>query len=451
MQLSTAISCFNQYLRNKIRILVTHQVHLLTDVRRIIYVSGGEIKFQGNYEELVRHGVDMEMIKATVLDTAEETKDKLDVTASHNNSMDKSAHIENGHVETMQLLTRLNSQDSTKQHVDSAEVSFVKSSDILDLSSSHMLINRTQLLDNTRNTIESNKDYDESQQTGLLSWRTYLLYFKLGGGTFGAALNFLIFMSAELMIAVTDYWVSSWAALEAIDMSVKQANITSETSFSFNESPPSTITTSLFEGRSRYYGIYCLLLATCYVLGTLRTFTFYHLCMNASRSLHKRMIRSVLATPVRFFDLNPIGRLMNRFSKDMSVLDENIPQTVFDFMHSAMLVISPICIIVYLNQLMVIPLVVVLAVFLYIRKYCIVSLIAIKRIENVNRSPIYVHVNNTIGGLATIRAARLQDKLVAEFCAHCDYHMRSLLAFFDVSRRMGLLFGWFPFRYYLYM
>ena len=428
MQLATAISCFNQYLRNKIRILVTHQVHLLTDVGRIIYMSGGEIKFQGDYEELLRHGVDMEMLKATAADTVEETKDKLDVTASHNNgikdALDKSAH-ERGDVESMQLLPR---KDSTKLNGDSAG-----SAD-----------NLVRMADSC-NVVEADTTYDEAQQQNMLSWRTYLLYFKLGGGIFGAALNFLIFMSAELMIAVTDYWVSSWAALEAIDMSVKQANITSETSFSFNESPPSTITTSLFEGRSRYYGIYCLLLATCYVLGTLRTFTFYHLCMNASRSLHKRMIRSVLATPVRFFDLNPIGRLMNRFSKDMSVLDENIPQTVFGFMHCAMLVIRPICVIVYLNKLMIIPLVIVLAVFLYIRKYCLVSLMEIKRIENVNRSPIYVHVNNTIGGLATIRAARRQDTLNAEFYTHCDYHMRSLLAFFDVGRWMAVLLGSFQF------
>ena len=427
-------------------------------------MSGGEIKFQGNYEELVRHGVDMEMLKATAADTAEETKDKLDVTASHNNSMDKSAHIENGHVETMQLLTRLNSQDSTKQHVDSAAMNFVTSSEILDLTSSHMLLNRSQLLRPTDNAIEltdkpmaADTNYDEAQQHGLLNWRTYFLYFKLGGGIFGAVLNFLIFMSAEFSIAVTDYWVSYWASLEAIDMSVKQANITSLASspllgdsFPSNESLPSTITSSLFEGRTRYYGIYCLLLATCYVLGTLRTLTFYQLCMNASRSLHKRMIRSVLATPVRFFDLNPIGRLMNRFSKDMSVLDENIPQTVFDFMHCAMLVISPICVIVYLNQSMLIPLVVVLVLFLYIRKYCLVSLMELKRIENVNRSPIYVHVNNTIGGLATIRAARRQDTLVAEFYTHCDYHTRSLLAFFDVARWMAVQLGTFPFKNVVY-
>ena len=49
--------------------------------------------------------------------------------------------------------------------------------------------------------------------------------------------------------------------------------------------------------------------------------------------MHRNMNNCVMSTPIRFFDLNPLGRIMNRFSKDIGVLDESIPWTIYDFMH----------------------------------------------------------------------------------------------------------------------
>ncbi len=38
------------------------------------------------------------------------------------------------------------------------------------------------------------------------------------------------------------------------------------------------------------------------------------------------MFIKVLRAPMRFFDLNPVGRVMNRFSKDMGAVDDQVPQ-----------------------------------------------------------------------------------------------------------------------------
>ena len=44
------------------------------------------------------------------------------------------------------------------------------------------------------------------------------------------------------------------------------------------------------------------------------------------------MLNSILKAKIRFFDLNPIGRIMNRFSKDIGNVDETLPHTLFDFL-----------------------------------------------------------------------------------------------------------------------
>jgi ATP-binding cassette subfamily C (CFTR/MRP) protein 4 len=43
------------------------------------------------------------------------------------------------------------------------------------------------------------------------------------------------------------------------------------------------------------------------------------------------MLISVIETKIRFFDVNPVGRIMNRFSKDLANLDLILPNTLFEY------------------------------------------------------------------------------------------------------------------------
>ena len=47
--------------------------------------------------------------------------------------------------------------------------------------------------------------------------------------------------------------------------------------------------------------------------------------LRASSALHIRLIGDVLRLPMVFFDTTPVGRLLNRFSKDVDVLDNTLP------------------------------------------------------------------------------------------------------------------------------
>ncbi len=60
--------------------------------------------------------------------------------------------------------------------------------------------------------LDSNKDseYEEKTTLGALSWKTYFIYFKVGGGVFGALLVFIIFILSQLFVVMADYWVSIW-------------------------------------------------------------------------------------------------------------------------------------------------------------------------------------------------------------------------------------------------
>jgi ATP-binding cassette subfamily C (CFTR/MRP) protein 4 len=71
--------------------------------------------------------------------------------------------------------------------------------------------------------------------------------------------------------------------------------------------------------------IFKVFLGCATLLTILRSVAFGLFRFLAAQKMHNQMIESVLATDIRFFDLNPIGRIMNRFTKDVGNIDDALP------------------------------------------------------------------------------------------------------------------------------
>jgi len=305
-------NCFNKYLKSKINILVTHQVHFLTNVNKIIYLSDGEIKIQGCFADLIKTGINMDMII--------NSKSKENIEKERLNSLNST-----------NIQEIIKSDDKINQSIEL--LAAVSSNQFLNATSSSLnIVKSTRKLDVSEIEENDQLDEEETKKSGVLSWKNYFVYFKVGGGFFGCIFNFVVFISAQVLVVLADYWVSNWSSLEDIDMLNKiktLSNITNCSNCTFDISHDN-IQTELFKDRYYYYNVYCLLIGSALIIGTLRTIIFYKLCINSSKYLHKKMFKSVMFTRIRFFDLNPLGRIMNRFSKDIGVVDETIPMTVFD-------------------------------------------------------------------------------------------------------------------------
>lgn len=46
--------------------------------------------------------------------------------------------------------------------------------------------------------------------------------------------------------------------------------------------------------------------------------------LHAAKILHNVMLNSILRAPMVFFHTNPIGRIINRFAKDLGDIDRNV-------------------------------------------------------------------------------------------------------------------------------
>lgn len=69
--------------------------------------------------------------------------------------------------------------------------------------------------------------------------------------------------------------------------------------------------------------------------------------VTAAGNLHSRMLSNVLRAPMMFFDTTPSGRIVNRFSSDVAVVDNTLPATLRMVMLQVFGVIGTLIIISY--------------------------------------------------------------------------------------------------------
>lgn len=89
-----------------------------------------------------------------------------------------------------------------------------------------------------------------------------------------------------------------------------------------------------------YLGIYAVFGFSQAGFVLLSTFALAMASFFASRTLHNKMLDNVLQTPMSFFDTTPLGRILNRFSKDVDTIDVAIPQALQEFLETLFSIFS---------------------------------------------------------------------------------------------------------------
>ncbi|KAM0751625.1 P-loop containing nucleoside triphosphate hydrolase protein [Meredithblackwellia eburnea MCA 4105] len=135
---------------------------------------------------------------------------------------------------------------------------------------------------------------------------------------------------------------------------------------------------------------------------------------NASKSLHRAAIRGVIAAPMSFFDTSPLGRIMNRFSKDIDTIDNTLNDAMRMFVSTAASVVGAVILIACVQHYFVIAVVFILYGYWMCANFYRASAREIKRLDNFLRSSLYAHFSESLTGLATIRAYGEDNKFLKQ-------------------------------------
>jgi len=126
--------------------------------------------------------------------------------------------------------------------------------------------------------------------------------------------------------------------------------------------------------------------------------------LNASKILHKKMLTRVMMSPMSFFDTTPLGRIVNRFAKDVDVCDATLPGNLRSWLSTFANFVGTIATIMTVVPLFILVILPVAFVFFFVQKFYVSTSRQLKRLESISRSPIYSHFGETITGSSTIRA-----------------------------------------------
>ncbi|KAK5646963.1 hypothetical protein RI129_005427 [Pyrocoelia pectoralis] len=233
---------------------------------------------------------------------------------------------------------------------------------------------------------------EEKQMRGNVSFEVYKSYISAGTNWFVVAGMFLLFLMSQFILSFSEVFISRCRNLNLSEFGNDFWEFSTET----------------------YVYVYIGIVTALVVVTLLRSFSFFAICMRSSLKLHDQMLRSIVKATITFFTTNPSGRILNRFSKDMGLVDESLP-----------------------NVWLLVPTVVLAIMFHFLRKFYLASSRNIKRLEGLTKSPVFSHLNASLQGLTTIRALRAESALMMEFDSHQDLHSTTYFLYLSTARAFG--------------
>ncbi|KAL8672957.1 MAG: hypothetical protein Q9168_002590 [Polycauliona sp. 1 TL-2023] len=313
-------------LRNKCRILATHQLHVLNRCDRIIWIEEGKIETIDTFDNLINHNAAFQRMMAS---TAQEVKQKDDVDEDDEEEDKK---------------------DAKKRKVSKRGAALMQ---------------------------------QEERAVRSVPWSVYESYIKASGTILNGPLLIFLLICSQGANIVTSLWLSYW------------------TSNKFG------YTAGVYIGTYAALGVAQALLMFAFsvslsILGT-----------NSSRvMLHNAMTRALRA-PMSFYDTTPLGRITNRFSKDVDTMDNNLTDSIRMYFFTLAMIISVFTLVIVFFHYFAIALGPLFLIFLFSAAYYRASAREIKRHEAVLRSGVFSRFGEAISGVSSIRAYGLEDRFVS--------------------------------------
>ena len=321
-------------LKDKCRILATHQLHVLNRCDRIIWLQEGRIETIDTFDNLMANNEGFQKMMAT---TAQEEK-------------------------------------TEKEEIDGDEIEEEKK-------------DAKKRKNNKRGMALMQQ---EERAVKSVSWGVYAAYVRASGTIFNGPLVISLLIASQGANIATSLWLSFW------------------TSNKFGYST------------GQYIGAYAAL----GVMQALLMFSFSVslsiLGTRSSKVMLQRAMTRVLRAPMSFFDTTPLGRITNRFSKDVDIMDNNLTDAMRMYFFTLAMIVSVFTLIIVYFHYFAIALGPLFLMFLFSASYYRASAREMKRHEAVLRSDVFARFSEAVSGTSSIRAYGLQNHFVKGLRASVD-------------------------------
>ncbi|XP_063225209.1 ATP-binding cassette sub-family C member Sur isoform X2 [Bacillus rossius redtenbacheri] len=250
---------------------------------------------------------------------------------------------------------------------------------------------------------------EEEREYGKISKLIYLEYLCACGVVAGM----IYLVSAVVwqgLRVYTDYWLSQWT----------QAG-------------------SVVGAQIKYYlMVYAALSVASILLSLSSNAIGQYAGAQARRTLHDKMLCNILYCPMRFFESTPVGRVINRFSTDMGVIDKKLATSIQRLLQFLLLCFSAIFVNAVVTLWFLLLAVLICVVYYLVQHFYRCSSRELQRLDSITRSPIFSHFSETLTGLTTIRAFGHQQRFMDLLLGKMDVHTNAFLIMNTANRWLGI-------------
>jgi ATP-binding cassette subfamily C (CFTR/MRP) protein 4 len=245
----------------------------------------------------------------------------------------------------------------------------------------------------------------ETKDSGAVSWNTWRDYVSAMGGKWVVLSMLVLFLFTQGWLLTTITYIGIWA----------EKPFQEQRSFSF----------LLLIG---------LLGLSAVGLSMVRSTIGFFLTLRASRNLHDNMTFAVLRSKIVFFDTNPLGRILNRFSADVGSNDDQLSSSLNDTFAIGFMVIGAVVTAAVVMPFLLITIPPIFFYFYRTRRMFITSSRELKRLEGIARSPLYAMMSESIKGISSIRANGATKYFQQRFAVVQNAHSRAFFSFISLTR-----------------
>ncbi|XP_036250695.1 ATP-binding cassette sub-family C member 3 [Molothrus ater] len=396
-------------LKGKTRILVTHGISFLPQVDYIYVLVDGKISEMGSYQELLKQNKafaeflrtyaldeDIEEDEPTMLEE-EEVLLAEDTLSIHTDLADNEPVTNEVRKQFLRQLSVVSSEGgecpnkmSTKRRVcekKPAEPPLPRK------SPNEKLIQA------------------ETTETGTVKLAVFWQYMKAIGPVISLVICFLYCCQNAAAIGA-NVWLSDWT----------------------NE----PVVNGTQHNTAMRIGVYAALGLLQGLIVLICSFTLAMGGINAARTLHAALLENKFHTPQSFYDTTPTGRIINRFSKDIYIIDEVIPPTILMFLGTFFTSLSTMIVIIASTPLFAVVIVPLAILYFFVQRFYVATSRQLKRLESVSRSPIYSHFSETVSGASVIRAYRRVKAFVDISDLKVDENQKSYYPGIVSNRWLGI-------------
>lgn len=450
--------CVRRYLNDKLVFLVTQQLQFLKSADHILLLKDGRLVCAGDYTALLGQAGDWFRLQSAVPGTGDfnstnvQAGGPIPVVPSVSGAVSQSTNSANdndldgdqislcggdqqsmpGTPKLRRVGRRVSMRRQSSRLSDIMPFCMENSYEdedpveIIQNDTSHFYTNGSRSNNQRFNSSATSSNVRETSSSTAAGYWAYLRS--------GVQSNWLLiaavaaFVTAQLLYTCVDYWLCCWA-----DTQQKVTPNSTNTYLLDWLLPDDTLDALL---------VYALLIIAVCALSVFRTMAFFGWCTRAGAQLHMRLLNGLSRCPLACLEGGPLSSLLGRCSRDMAMVDELLPTTLYDALCTLATNVACVLLVCALQPRLAVPALILIVLFALLLRLYVPTARQLRHLEAATRAPLHSHLGASLQGLVTIRALRVQPTFQALFDTRQDCHSSAWFGLLASSRFFGVQLDW---------